>query len=161
MKTRRLLLYLLMLAQIGGLGALYAYRAAGQDAKWRLRFEAGPVDPRDVFRGDYIILSYPGLNGTTSHGDKTPDADGDRYVTLKEAGDFWVMDRVLEAPPAENDLPYLHARRHNRSLEYGLEHYYVPEGKGRPPGKIVVEAAVRPNGDAQIRQVFNDGKPWP
>jgi uncharacterized membrane-anchored protein len=45
-------------------------------------------------------------------------------------------------------------------VEYGLERYYVREGTGNPRGKITVQAAVPDSGQAQIKQVFVDGKPY-
>jgi uncharacterized membrane-anchored protein len=44
--------------------------------------------------------------------------------------------------------------------EYGLERFYVREGTGQPHGTLTVEAAVPPSGNAIIRQVFIDGRPY-
>jgi len=50
-------------------------------------------------------------------------------------------------------------------IEYGIESYYVPEGKSRElerprgGGKVTVEAAVDKAGDAAISRVFIDGEP--
>jgi uncharacterized membrane-anchored protein len=50
-------------------------------------------------------------------------------------------------------------------VEYGIESYYVPEGKSRElerprgGGRVTVEAAVDKSGDAAISRVFIDGKP--
>lgn len=43
---------------------------------------------------------------------------------------------------------------------YGLERYYVREGTGNPRGKLTVEAVVPASGQARIKQVFVDGKPY-
>jgi uncharacterized membrane-anchored protein len=45
-------------------------------------------------------------------------------------------------------------------LEYGLERYYVREGTGNPRGKLTVQAAVPDSGQARIKEVFVDGKPY-
>jgi uncharacterized membrane-anchored protein len=45
-------------------------------------------------------------------------------------------------------------------VEYGLERYYVREGTGNPRGKITVQAAVPDSGQARIKAVFVDGKPY-
>jgi uncharacterized membrane-anchored protein len=42
-----------------------------------------------------------------------------------------------------------------------MEKYFVPEAKGNPSGKITVLVAVRPDGSAQIKQLYNEGKAWP
>jgi uncharacterized membrane-anchored protein len=45
-------------------------------------------------------------------------------------------------------------------VEYGLERYYVREGTGNPRGKLTVQAVVPASGNASIKQVFLDGKPY-
>jgi uncharacterized membrane-anchored protein len=46
-------------------------------------------------------------------------------------------------------------------LDYGIGKYFVPEGKGNPPGKITVEIVIRKNGVPQIAQLYSDDQPWP
>lgn len=45
-------------------------------------------------------------------------------------------------------------------VQYGLERYYVREGTGNPSGKITVQAAVPGSGEARIKEVYVDGKPF-
>jgi uncharacterized membrane-anchored protein len=49
----------------------------------------------------------------------------------------------------------------NQIIDYGIDQYFVPEGKGNPPGKIAVEIVVRENGAPQIVQLYSGDQPWP
>ena len=47
-------------------------------------------------------------------------------------------------------------------VEYGIERYFVPEGKGTPgDGVITVDAVVLPSRDLRIKSVYLDGKSYP
>jgi len=130
------------------------------------------VDPRDMLRGDYVILSYP-INdvprsvfapapaGEVPHGTTV-------HVALTKRGQFYQVNRAsLEAltpDPGEvvisgkSAYAWFSTNTPMVRVEYGLERYYVPEGTGRPSGKMTVEAAVAPSGHALIRNVYVDGK---
>lgn len=140
--------------------------------------EVIPVDPRDLFRGDYVILGYAFGNGEipvpkhTVQGDKI-------YVTLKPAaaaGQWEVVSasKDLSSPadtshvvlkgivsyvgqPVANDLPKAQVR-------YGIESYFVPEGTGREieqkvrDKKISAVLAVGKSGDVAIKALMVDGQ---
>lgn len=151
-------LYLVLALQLVGLIALYGYHHAGLGAPVFL-LKALPVDPRDLLRGDYIIVRYE--ISTLPDPYKTGDFSGSTvYVTLKQEEAFWVIDEVLAWEPRDG-RPFLRAKLEGTTLIYDMEKVFVPEGKGNPPGKITVEAAVRPDGRAQIKQLYNDGNAWP
>ena len=161
MKIRSSLLYVLMVAQALGLSALYAYHASGRDAKMVIRLEAKPADPRDLFRGDYIILRYPGLDAVVGPAYEKKPMPATFYVTLRQAGNVWTGNEMRDDKPG-NEAAFLLVRSDNDyRWEYGIETYYVPEGEGRPQGKLVMEVAVHADGQAQIRQLYCDGKAWP
>lgn len=161
MKTKGWILYTLMLAQAFGLVASYAYHASGRDAKMVIRLEVAPVDPRDLIRGDYIILRYPGLDTIVNSRTVDEPLAATSYVTLKQTGNLWTGVEVRTSEPDDGTAFLLVKSNNGNHPEYGIETYYVPEGKGRPRGKLVMEVAVRADGQAQIRQLFCDGKPWP
>jgi uncharacterized membrane-anchored protein len=155
---RAKLLYALMGLQIFGLVLLYGYQQSGLGYPvYMLR--TAPVDPRDLLRGDYIILGYEISRLPEKYKDDELPEDY-VYVQLKRDGDFWTMGEVTSWEP-DDGTPFLQARREGRRLVYDLEKYFVPEGKGNPPGKMTVEIAVRPDGKAQIKQLYSDGKAWP
>ena len=141
--------------------------------------ESGPVDPRDLLRGDYVILSHKisvlpatlfaeGLTAATWQ-DGTPV-----FVRLEKRGEFHeavaasfspldptrgIRSCAARSPVGRGAATIAHPI-HSVWVEYGLERYYVREGTGRPSGKITVEAVVTPSGTAFIRQVYIDGQPY-
>ena len=135
--------------------------------------ETLPIDPRDLLRGDYIILNYkiseipldlfsPVLNEPLSNGKVV-------YVILAPRGAYYEVVRAsLERAEPSGKEVVLHGRsqypwsqgRKSVRVIYGLERFYVAEGKGRPNGKLTVEVAVPHSGRALIRNVLVDGKPF-
>ena len=137
--------------------------------------ETRPVDPRDLLRGDYVILSYqisdvpvslfsPPLAGELKPGQTV-------YVALAKRGEFHEAVRAslndLEARSGELVIQGRNDPRRWRPpganevhLEYNLERYYVAEGAGNPTGKLTVQAVVDKSGRASIKQVFVDGRPY-
>ena len=134
--------------------------------------ETRPVDPRDLLRGDYVILSYkisavatnlftPALTQSLPDGQPV-------FVLLERRGAFHEIARAATEPLALADGQVLLKGRTRYGwspspdvrLDYGLERYYVREGTGRPTGKLTVQAAVPASGQGLIRQVFVDGKPY-
>lgn len=135
--------------------------------------ETLPIDPRDLLRGDYIVLNYkiseipldlfsPAQNEPLPNGKVV-------YAILAPRGDYYEVVRAsLERPEPSGREVVVHGRSQyswSRGLKrvrvvYGLERLYVAEGKGRPNGKLTVEVAVPRSGRALIRNVFVDGKPF-
>jgi len=155
---RAKLLYLVLAVQILGLALLFGYHQSGLGYPVYM-LKTAPVDPRDAFRGDYMILGYEISRLPEKYANGT-FPDGEVFVILKPEGDFWGIEEVSDWEPADG-RPFLRADLQYRRLTYDLEKYFVPEGKGNPPGKITVAVAVRPDGRAQIKQLYSDGKPWP
>lgn len=135
--------------------------------------ETRPVDPRDLLRGDYVILNYkisdvpanlfsPPMSGNLPAGTAV-------YAALKQRGDFCEVARAgtNRFEPAENEVLlkgksdwWWGSDTNSIHVEYGLERYYVREGTGHPSGKLTVQAVVTASGQASIKQVFVDGKPY-
>jgi uncharacterized membrane-anchored protein len=86
-----------------------------------------PVDPRDLFRGDYVTLGYavnrlPSGNykaGQSVYFTLVPEADGRHF----RAGELLVQ------PPASGMFIRGTAQGNGRAT-YGIESYYVQEGTG-------------------------------
>jgi uncharacterized membrane-anchored protein len=139
--------------------------------------ESGPVDPRDLLRGDYVILSYKiSVLPATLFAQAPTDASIGMpvFVRLEKRGEFHeAVGASLSPLEPDAGHPVLRGTISNRSwvgdergrvesvrVAYGLERYYVREGTGRPSGIITVEAVVTRLGTAFIRQVYIDGKPY-
>jgi len=141
--------------------------------------EVLPVDPRDLFRGDYVIFGYS-FNSQhiifpagVRRGDHV-------YVTLKpkEPGQWEVVkaDTVYPATVGagnfvlralvENTYPLTDSKQGESSgnVRYGIESYFVPEGTGKELETLVTDKklaaviAVGANGAAAIKALVIDGK---
>lgn len=138
--------------------------------------ETRPVDPRDMLRGDYVILSYD-ISQIPSRQfqpplTSVPPAGSPVYVLLEQNGQFHKAVSATLTPPTikPGQTMILGASEYSWQppnvtnatvrVHYGLERYYVAEGTGNPQGKLTVEAAVPKSGKAIIKQVFVDGKPY-
>ncbi len=166
MKIRAL--WLVLVLQLAVFGGLYAYRAIGLSGQ-SIRLRTVPVDPRDLLRGDYVILRYQ-ISQVPPDADAPALTDGSVYVALRRVDGFGEIsavsrDAMVARTKMEPGGCVLRAELRNGGLTYDLERYYVPEGKGRsapPGGKLVAEIAVRPNGNALIKRLYDEnGKPWP
>jgi uncharacterized membrane-anchored protein len=140
-----------------------------------------PVDPRDLLRGDYVILSY---DISTIPADKvtggfpTEATDAQLSVRLEKQPDgFWgVTEASFQAlAPKEGSIiarsspfyfyPAPDSQQSPLSVDYGIERYYVPEGEGRVmeearnASALSVTARVDDDGRMQIRLIAIDGKP--
>lgn len=147
--------------------------------------EVIPVDPRDLFRGDYVILGYQFGRSDVAVPEGT--ASGDKiYVTMKEAAPGqWEVVRTSAAyehpaDPAQIVLkgivsyissPAIDGAPPKASIRYGIESYFVPEGQGRDleqqvrDKKISAILAVGASGEVAIKALMVDGKriteePW-
>jgi len=140
--------------------------------------EVIPVDPRDLFRGDYVTLGY----AFTRSGDvdvSEATSVGDRiFVTLKQdAPEKWAVAAASRDYPAstapENVVikgivsqvyPKNETSPARASIRYGIESYFVPEGTGRKleqdvrDKKISAVLAVGASGDVAIKSLKIDGK---
>lgn len=127
-----------------------------------------PVDPRDIFRGDFVILGYA-FNSATDIALPPGTRQGDTvYALLKNAGPSeWTLAAVSETIPeaaGEGEVvlkaivdhaPPASARGRAVSgrLRYGIERFYVPEGTGR-----ALEAQVREKRIEAVLAVGDDGQ---
>ena len=158
-------------------GAWVLYTVAVQEHALRegasILLETERVDPRDLLRGDYLILNYkissvpanlfsPPVNRELRAGTKV-------FVVLEPRGEFYAVTRAStnEMEPAAGELLVKGRSAWSRGnqtgaihVEYGLEKYFVREGTGNPRGKLTVQAVVPASGRASIKQVFLDGKPY-
>ncbi|SIQ02305.1 Uncharacterized membrane-anchored protein [Rhizobium sp. RU20A] len=172
---------LLAVLQTVILFAMISERAAILRDGTEIRLRTAPVDPRDLLRGDYVILSY---DISTISADRIigPLPDGTEparlYVRLSPGDDgFWQLREASFAPLQKSpesvvllSQPFAYyppAPGFSASyvVPYGIERYYVPEGEGRVLEEarnaeaLSVIARVSDSGTAQIAAIVIDGKP--
>lgn len=170
---RNIFLLVLALQSAWILGTTFAQERALATGT-AILLETRPVDPRDLLRGDFVILNYKISDVATnlfSPPFTRPLANGETvYVALAQRGEFHEVVRAsvarLDAGKDEVVLKgrsrrsWNGAQRGTVHVTYGLEQYYVREGTGQPRGKLTVQAIVPVSGQARIKQVFVDGKPY-
>ena len=140
-----------------------------------------PVDPRDLLRGDYVVLRYDisQLPAGALAGQQSVERNPIVFVKLApNAAGVYEAVSVHTAPVAVTAPEILIRGRVTYScgstsrtfcdkltITYGLESYFVPEGEGktleqaRNQQKLRVVAAVLPSGRAAIKRLLLDGQP--
>ena len=133
--------------------------------------ETRPVDPRDMLRGDYVILNY-GISRLSNSLFSPPvtaslPAGKTVYVALEPRGEFYEAVAASTSPMEVRDsrvlLKGVVRQGWNPNevwVNYGLERFYVPEGTGNPEGKLTVRAAISKSGAASVKEVLVNGKPY-
>ena len=154
-------LRIILMLQILGLVGLYAYHANLENNGKTYLLECHSVDPRDLLSGDYISLQY----AISTLPERLSNPGNDRghvvYVLLQSTGAVWEIGEVSQVPPA-GDVPYLKGRTYSGQIYYGIERYYVPEGKGKHvPTDLRAEIVIQAGGTAQLKRLYSAGKPWP
>jgi uncharacterized membrane-anchored protein len=126
-----------------------------------------PVDPRDLFRGDYVVLSYAfsvpaggaeSLTRELAAGRRQGWEGRTVYVSLvpEPDGIHWRAEGTSLRPPAGGRYIRGRAVGHNR-LEFGIEAFYVQEGMGRAyeraaqEKRLSAEIALTSSGQAVLR----------
>jgi uncharacterized membrane-anchored protein len=142
--------------------------------------EVIPVDPRSLFRGDYVILGYDLSRVELPAGTKVPNRGDDYYVIVEKPTEPAVTDaaapnavngnwKVVSAGPEipkelkpdqvaiKGRVEYVSTPKEppqTVDVHYGIESFFVPEGTGRELEKLV--------GDKKLSAVIaagENGKP--
>ncbi len=139
--------------------------------------ETEPVDPRSLFRGDYVVLNY--AISSLAYAELAGDDDFRRrdpvYVALRKGDTYWepvsihreMPTRAPDTVVIRGEVEYWGRTNGVRTgrirVRYGIENYFVPEGEGRAielprnDGKVAILAAVDGDGAAAIKAVLIDG----
>jgi len=167
-----------------GLVALVEQRARILRGGTEVRLRTVPIDPRDLFRGDYVVLAYP-ISTVHAETGGEPFRRGERvFVTLaRDAEGFAQASGVSrEWPRTSGDAVVIAGQvtttgacalnqdgttdcsRRRLRVAYGLESYFVPQGEGKAieatdRARVEVVAAVSSSGAAAIKRLLIDGKP--
>jgi len=143
-----------------------------------------PVDPRDLLRGDYATFQYSISTIDSQYAAGKQIRNGDTvYAVLLKRDAYWTAQSIQKNRPAGTQLfikgkvesgglesktdPYSYQQAGNSSFHivYGIEQYFIPEGEGRTlsfaHNDVAAQVAVDDEGNAVLKQVYVDGKPWP
>jgi uncharacterized membrane-anchored protein len=174
---------LLGLVQIGFLGWIIAGRAAILRDGKEVLLKVEPIDPRDLLRGDYIVLGYeisriPVKLIANIPPDRFTSTDSELVVRLKKGAEgYWQPSAAwfdaAPTPAASDEVDIvghvadgwgLREPEATIAPDYGIERFYLPEGEGmaiqsdmrvRPFG---IRLAVAANGTAQIKALMDGDK---
>ncbi|MER8846461.1 MULTISPECIES: GDYXXLXY domain-containing protein [Mesorhizobium] len=185
MTGKRLVISALVLAfaQLGFLSWIIASRAAILRNGKEVLLKIEPVDPRDLLRGDYIVLGYdisriPVKMIANIAPDKQSSDDTSIVVRLKKGADgywtptaAWFGTAPTPAAADEADISGhvaagwdLRGEGMTIAPDYGIERFYLPEGEGmavqsdmrvRPFG---IKLALAADGTAQIKALMDGDK---
>ena len=167
--------------------AMIVPRAAILRNGQEVRLETAPVDPRDLFRGDYVVLDYRIGTVNVPSNLTTPFKRGQRvFVTLRPdqnnkaravaisaqqpaatGNDIVIAGFVTATSTCQlNDAGARDCKLGSNAVgvRYGLESYFVPEGEGKKieimeKARVEVVAAVAASGQAAIKRLLIDGVP--
>jgi len=131
-----------------------------------LRIE--PVDPRDMLRGDYATFQYSNVSNVFSDNQQIKNGDT-VYVTLEQSGNYWIAKDVQKTKPFGGEIALkgkvASSNGSGIHIVYGIEQYFIPEGKGQGFSFFNKEAAAKvvvdENGNGVLKQIYVDDKPWP
>lgn len=148
-----------------------------------LRIE--PVDPRDPLRGDHLTFQYDISDVYASQFGYSSIKDGDTvYVPLEKAGKykFWIVaEGIQKTKPIDSEKIFIKGKivgsgsspfdtpsmyySQTYHIVYGIEDYFIPEGVGQGFSfwgqEVAARVSVGKNGDAVLKQIYVNDKPWP
>ncbi|MFC1930575.1 GDYXXLXY domain-containing protein [Chloroflexota bacterium] len=144
-----------------------------------------PVDPRDWLRGDYATFRYNFSTIDSFMLESEPVRNGDNlFVILKKSGKYWMAESAQKFKPLNENLVFIKGKVLSGGIEgqseifpdqpppgsrlqiiYGIEQYFIPEGKGWDSTlwekEPFAEVSIDGQGNAVLKQLYVDGKPWP
>ncbi|MDF1694772.1 MAG: GDYXXLXY domain-containing protein [Saprospiraceae bacterium] len=130
--------------------------------------KSAPVDPRDLFRGDYVVLNYEISRihmDSVSHTGSSLKTGQNIYVKL-EVIDGIGHATAISSTPFREGLFIKGKVKYNRSklinIEYGIESYFVQKGTGKVIEKIVGEidvlVSIDRRGNVGIKSLHHNGE---
>lgn len=167
--SRWMILGVVALVQTAILGYMVYDRASLIAGGREILLQTEPVDPRSLFRGDYVILNYAISNVSGLPAEPAARPGELWHVTLQKGADgLWTRAALGRENPASLgpdqvavrarvDYAWTDNTGQNLRLHYGIESYFVPEGEGRDLEKLVgteslaVVVAVADDGRAAIK----------
>ena len=161
-RRERVLLILAVTFQLGVLGAMIAQSGWTHLTGDTVLFRVIPVDPRDMFRGDYVILRYEFSTISPVGADiyAAESAGREIYVTLAEDSDgrHWsAISATFERPTSGRFMKGKIVGPGN--IEFGIESYFVQEGKGkeyeeaRTAHRLSAVVALTEDGEARLKDL--------
>jgi uncharacterized membrane-anchored protein len=171
-------LAIIALAQTGVLATMVIDRVRLLKSGREITLPIIPVDPRDLFRGEYVRLGYEaGTVPVRLLEGREPRRNAAFYVVLeKKEGGAWQAvkatrkmpqetspDRIVLKARADHGWPQRGSTNATMRVRYGIESYFVPQGQGPKlealarNKKLAALLAVDARGNAAIKGIIIDG----
>lgn len=163
---------LIALIQLGLIALPLVERLSVQTNGQEVTLELLPVDPRDLLRGDYIILNI-------SAGTLPPDLPGAKglnragqtvYVSLEKGSDgiarpVKISETRQEAGPLALKGTVRITWDEQMRINYGMDAFFLPEGAGKaierlPQERVKLVISLHPDGRSLPLRLLIDGKPF-
>lgn len=157
--------------QLAVLGWMIAGKAAILWNGETVLLKVAPVDPRDLLRGDYVILSYeisrPPAEGMEEYPGQQTGTDlrqwvgRDVFVTLipEPDGRHYRAGRYSLVPASDDELFIKGQLTEPWRITYGIESFFVQEGQGKEyeaavrDRRLWAEVAIAADGQATLRRL--------
>ena len=161
---RRILLLVTVLAQLAVPLALAGLAAADLAFGREIRLRAQPIDPLDVFRGNYVVLRYEISNVPAGFSVRRGEAV---CVSLEERDGAWSGD--FGVPDPAGDTAICGSARADAGageevgVEYGIETYYASAERAREiedsivRGQVYAVVDLDEDGSARIERLELEG----
>ncbi len=164
------------------IGGFIGYKEYNLQTGTQIVLATVPVDPYDLFRGDYVILKYD-ISEMQVPNDQYEAGDS-IYVKLEEElpvgltrgigvskekpTGLFIEGRIIDIRESthenkdENGEP-TYSLQTDATIEYGIESYFVPEGRGYEleelrGNELTVRVSVNGKGKAIIKDLLKNGE---
>lgn len=171
MRRARLILFVCLVAlQVALVGTMAMSREAILDSGERVVLETRPIDPRDLFRGDYVVLTYEiellSVSELSWVAEELTSGSA-VWVQLVPTGDYHEAVSVWDEPVDIGD-PMIrgtveYVTTEQLVVDYNINEYFIPEGRGyeiENASLVDVVVAVSDDGVAVIDYLIVDGERW-
>ena len=151
----------------GFIGYNYYTLNIGQE----ILLKTAPVDPNDLFRGDYVNLRYDiSVIDLTKIVYDQPFINGeDVFAILAKGEKYWFVTRIghfsqsLQKTEVCIKGKITNSYQNQINVNWGIESYFVPEGKGRDIEQDIRNVSVKVSVDrtcrALIKELYINDKP--
>ncbi|WP_421982052.1 GDYXXLXY domain-containing protein [Roseibium sp.] len=131
--------------------------------------ELVPVDPRDLLRGDYVIINLAiGRLPRTMEGAESLKAGQTVFVTLELEGEGAARPVSVSLEHPQSGKLAISGRVRSSTAEtvwidYGIDAFFLPEGEGREierldTSRVLLEVAIAGDGRSLPLNLLVDGK---
>lgn len=156
-----------IVAQLGVLLSMIGLRMIPLITGETILVKVVPVDPRDFFRGDYVILGYEfsnrskldGIDGMPAGKSYSETMHLPVYVSLEsnDEGEWHAVQYHMKPPKSGNYIRGYIASWN--TIEFGIESFFVEEGTGLDyesaarSGELFAEIALTKSGKAALKSL--------